>query len=139
LTIEKSKIMHLSILDDNALDHMILEKMLSKLNNVSNDIVHYYHGSELLKTIEKSEDETFPDILFLDLHMPDMDGWTFLKHLNRLKKNMQKKITVYVLSSSVDPVDINKSKRYTFVKDYLFKPVSYEKLEKIFSSLNKPN
>ncbi len=131
--------MHLTILDDNALDHMILEKMLSKLNNVSNDIVHYYHGSELLKTIEKSEDETFPDVLFLDLHMPDMDGWTFLKHLNRLKKNMHKKITVYVLSSSVDPVDINKSKRYTFVKDYLFKPISYEKLEKIFSSLNKPN
>ena len=131
--------MHLTILDDNALDHMILEKMLSKLNNVSNDIVHYYHGSELLKTIEKSEDETFPDVLFLDLHMPDMDGWTFLKHLNRLKKNMHRKIIVYVLSSSVDPVDINKSKRYTFVKDYLFKPISYEKLEKIFSSLNKPN
>jgi CheY-like chemotaxis protein len=130
--------MHLTILDDNALDHMILEKMLSKLNT-SDDIVHYYHGSELIKMIEKNEDATFPDILFLDLHMPGMDGWQVLKQLNRLNKNMHKIISVYVLSSSVNPVDINKTKRYDFVKDYLFKPISYEKLEKIFQPLNSPN
>jgi CheY-like chemotaxis protein len=124
--------MHLTILDDNALDHMILEKMLSKLNT-SDDIIHYYRGADLIKTIEENEEATFPDILFLDLHMPDMDGWQFLKYLNRLNKNMRKNISVYVLSSSVNPVDINKTKRYAFVKDYLFKPISYEKLEKIFS------
>lgn len=131
--------MHLTILDDNALDHMILERMLSKLNKISDDIVHYYHGSELLKTIEKNENEIFPDVLFLDLHMPDMDGWQVLKHLNKLVESSHKNISVYVLSSSVDPIDITRSKRYTFVKDYLFKPISYEKLETIFHSLNKPN
>lgn len=131
--------MHLTILDDNALDHMILEKMLTKLNDVSDDIIHYYHGSELIKTIEQNEDSTFPDILFLDLHMPGMDGWQVLKQLNRLNKSMHKNIAVYVLSSSVDPEDINKSRCYTFVKDYLLKPISYEILEKIFYPLNRPN
>lgn len=131
--------MHLTILDDNALDHMILEKMLTKLNDESDDIIHYYHGSELIKTIEQNEDSTFPDILFLDLHMPGMDGWQVLKQLNKLNKSMHKHITVYVLSSSVDPEDIDKSMCYSFVKDYLFKPISYEKLEKIFYPLNRPN
>lgn len=131
--------MHLTILDDNALDHMILEKMLSKFNSDSDDIIHYYQASELIKTIKQNKEATFPDIIFLDLHMPDMNGWQFLEHLNRLNKYMHKNISVYVLSSSVDPIDINKSRCYACVKDYFFKPISYEKLEKIFNSLNKPN
>jgi len=123
--------MDLIILDDNALDHFILDKMLSKWDP-SGHIIHCYDGTDLIRTIEQTNVNALPDIIFLDIHMPKMDGWKFLNQLNRIKKHMHKTVCVYVLSSSIDPVDISRSKKYSFVQGYLIKPISYEKIETIF-------
>jgi CheY-like chemotaxis protein len=65
--------------------------------------------------------------------MPVYDGWQFLEEFKKLKQTIQKEITVYLVSSSNDISDINKSKEYQDeVKKYYYKPMTQEDFETIF-------
>ncbi|MDB5144668.1 MAG: response regulator receiver [Mucilaginibacter sp.] len=119
------------ILDDNALDHLIFGKILSRWNSTE-QIQHSFDGTELIKMLQQCPETTLPDIIFLDINMPSMDGWEFLKQLKKIENNIHKLISVYVVSSSINPYDILRAKKYPFVKEYIIKPVSHEKLRTIF-------
>ena len=75
--------------------------------------------------------DLLPDILFLDLFMPIMDGWQFLEEFLSVKPNLAKPILIYVVSSSIYPEDISKAKSYSDVFDYIIKPIT----KKIFTDL----
>jgi len=77
-------------------------------------------------------EEKLPDIIFLDLNMPVMDGWEFLGEFIKIKNQFDKKITLYVVSSSIDPRDLERAKSFNLVTDYLIKPIELKKFEKIF-------
>ena len=51
-----------------------------------------------------------------------------------IQQKITKLITIYIMSSSVDPRDISRSKKYRSVKDYVLKPVTRPALEKIFET-----
>ena len=62
--------------------------------------------------------------------MPVMGGWEFLDHFSQEEYRTQfKDCKVIVLSSTIDPDDINKAKTYPMVLDFLSKPISKEMLE----------
>lgn len=83
-----------------------------KLNNLGTDIVKY------------------PELIFLDLNMPVMGGWEFLDHFSQNGyRELFSKTKVLVLSSTIDPKDIEKSKTYPMVIDFLSKPITKEMLE----------
>lgn len=71
-----------------------------------------------------------PDILFLDLNMPKINGWQFLEKIS--KKPLASHI--YILSSSVNPNDIRKANGYHFVQDFISKPLTKTFLNKLLSS-----
>ena len=79
-----------------------------------------------------THENLLPDIIFLDLNMPVMDGWEFLNEFLKIKNNLNKKITLYVVSSSIDPRDLERVKSFNMVTDYLIKPIELKKFEKIF-------
>ena len=79
-----------------------------------------------------------PDVIFLDLNMPIMDGWEFLDEFLKIPRSLKKRITLYVVSSSIDPRDINRAKSISLVEDYLIKPITYEELKKVFSAIDWP-
>lgn len=72
-----------------------------------------------------------PDIIFLDINMPYMDGWEFMEEFVKLKPKLAKPITIYMVSSSIQEEDIQKAKSLEEVCDYIIKPIDTEMFAKV--------
>jgi CheY-like chemotaxis protein len=122
--------------DDDPITLMLCKKVIAKAN-FSNEIESAKDGVEALKFFDallssgESKNEDYPQLIFLDLNMPIMDGWEFLEEFSKNLKELFPKTKIIVLSSSVDPKDINKSKSYPMVLDFLPKPITVEMLNNI--------
>lgn len=119
------------IIDDEAISIFYTENLL-KINGFASEVRAFANGQEALTELEKVvQSEAFPDFIFLDLNMPAMDGWGFLQAYRRFPKEVREGCTLYILSSSVDENDINRSKIHEEVRDFLSKPLEKIDLEVI--------
>jgi CheY-like chemotaxis protein len=89
---------------------------------------------EVIKDIIETAKPQLPQLILLDINMPVMDGWEFLEEIKRLPKNGLKDCKVIMHTSSIDPRDIEKAKTYSFVIDYITKPLTIQSMAKIFKS-----
>ena len=124
------------LIDDNEIDNLINQKMIEAANITEHIFTHTGARSaiEFLKNIEKVEDvaeKILPDVIFLDIDMPLMDGFQFLDEFDKLSYTTKHKCKIVILTSSINPQDVNKSKEYSYVKKYINKPLSQENLEKL--------
>jgi len=96
-------------------------------------ILQFENGEEALSFLKEHamETDSLPDYIFLDINMPFVDGWMFLEDFAILKTDLQKNISIYMVSSSIDPKDVNRAKGNKNVQDYITKPVSREKLTEL--------
>jgi CheY-like chemotaxis protein len=123
------------IIDDDSI-YVNLVKKIIEIKKLSRNLIIFKNGQEALDyfkpNLEMMSQEGLPDIIFLDLNMPVMDGWEFLGEFVKIKNSFNKKITLYVVSSSIDPRDLERAKSFNMVTDYLIKPIELKKFEKIF-------
>ena len=89
---------------------------------------------ETLKGMIDTPNAEFPQLIFLDINMPIMDGWEFLSEFSQLPKNGIQNCKVVVHTSSIDPRDSEKAKTFAVVKDFVTKPLTISSLSKIFES-----
>jgi CheY-like chemotaxis protein len=111
------------IIDDDPVFVLLFKKIMLKIGQFET-VLNFENGQLALDIlIEKfNNNEPFPDIIFLDINMPVMDGWEFLKALEKYK--FKDELNIYMVSSSIDPTEIKKSKKFKTVKRFISKPVS---------------
>lgn len=102
-----------------------------------NTIIALESAEEGLEYIFSSMDNpsAIPDIILLDIKMPKVDGFEFLERFEKLPPSVKVLSTIYMLSSSIDPYDINKALKSKYVHDFIEKPLTKEKIEKLLPKL----
>ena len=121
------------IIDDDPIFVFGTKRMMT-LANFCNNFMVFQNGEEAinyLKPIIQTKNFALPDIILLDINMPIMDGWQFLDEFTSIPND--KKITIYIVSSSIDPQDVARAKEYDTISNYLVKPITSEKLQSILS------
>lgn len=128
----------ISIIDDDKIFKFTIIKTIESVN-VAKKILVFSDGEEGLNFINDNLDEAdkLPDIIFLDLNMPYMDGWEFLEEFAKVKAKLPKEIVIYIVSSSVSETDLNKAKQISDVTDYIIKPITTDKFKTLVESLKE--
>ena len=128
----KNKIKLIMLVDDNEDDNFYHEREISKYNGelkvVSMELCR--EALEYLR-LEKKNESMLPDLIFLDINMPRMNGWEFLNEYDKIDKELVKKGKIIMLTSSDNPQDIERAKTWSFVSDYYIKPLTREKMLEI--------
>jgi len=121
------------LIDDNDIDNFINERMITT-NFFSSQVIVKNSGEAALNYLkENADNENFlPQIIFLDLNMPVMDGFAFLTEFENLPQKVKNNSKVVVLSSSISPEDINRASTNPLVVKYINKPLN----EKYLSAIN---
>ncbi|APY12090.1 response regulator [Seonamhaeicola sp. S2-3] len=129
---------NICIIDDDDIYQFTVIKTLESLN-LAQKIIGFSDGEEALnffiENLNKSAE--LPDVVLLDINMPIMDGFQFMEEYVKIKPKVGKIITIYMVSSSVDPVDIEKAKSISDVSDYIIKPIKPGELKSIMDSIEK--
>ncbi len=120
------------IIDDDTVYIKLVKKLL-QLKKLCDNIIVFKNGKEALDYFnqENLETQQLPELILLDLNMPVMNGWEFLEKYNQIKSKLGLKPSLYVVSSSIDPMDSEKAKNIDSVQDYISKPISLKTFETI--------
>jgi CheY-like chemotaxis protein len=123
------------LVDNDPMCNMINERIIqiSKLGLKVTSYLDANKALEYLRLLVHTEPSEFPDVIFLDVNMPEMDGWEFVEELHKFPGYILRECKVIMLSSSIDPNDIEKSKAYKLVSDFTSKPLTVKGLELLFS------
>lgn len=134
----KTKTAIISCLIDDDFIHQFGMKRMIQRYYPSTQILEFYSGLEAINFFKNNPDKSaLPEIIFLDINMPIMNGWEFLEEFGKLRSSLKKKIDIYLLSSSTDKEDIDRAKSNSLVIDYIVKPLTSEWLENIFTTEEK--
>jgi CheY-like chemotaxis protein len=129
------------VVDDDEIFSYVIQKIMEDMHQVD-EIKLLSNGTEALTRLRDFKDhpDYLPDLILLDLSMPIMDGWGFLNEFEKIISEVKKAITIIVYTSSINPVDMERAKKYSCVKDYVVKPIeresTYQFIKKVSEVLN---
>lgn len=125
------------IIDDDNIYVNLIKKIIDTKKLCESLIIfeNGQKGIEYFKTLLQnfSKKEDIPEVILLDINMPIMNGWEFIERFTKIKNKFNSQITLYVVSSSINVVDIEKAKSLSTVENFLVKPVNISELEAVFT------
>jgi CheY-like chemotaxis protein len=133
---QQQKYKAVMLIDDNEIDNLINQKMIEATGVCEHIYTHTAAKAaiEFLKNIERIDSKgssLLPDVIFLDIDMPLMDGFQFLDEFDKLSENIKSHCQVVMLTSSINPNDLAQSKKNKYVKKYISKPLTQDILIKL--------
>jgi CheY-like chemotaxis protein len=115
------------LIDDNYIDNFVTRKILEG-GNFAETITVVRSASEAINSLR--EGVVKPDVIFLDVRMPLMSGFEFLEEFDKI--NIDKSnIRIFMLSSSLDPLDMRKSTDNKYITQFIHKPLTIKALEEL--------
>ncbi len=131
----KRKLNCILLVDDNSNDNYFHKIILNKMDIVNRiDVV--LNGVEALAYLKK-ENQTPPELIFLDINMPKMNGWGFLELYKHLPAHQKANVVIVILTTSVNLDDIKKAKEIEEVTGIETKPLSEKTMTKILNQYFK--
>ncbi len=120
------------LIDDNKDDNFFHERVIKK-NNSADVVVTKQSGMAALEYLKNREnnESPHPDLIFLDINMPGLNGWEFLSEYNKLDKELQSRIVIVMLTTSENPDDKEKALALNVLADFRIKPISKNMLNEI--------
>lgn len=125
----KETVDYVMLVDDNDTDNFIHKRVI-ELTGFANNIIVKNSGKSALEYLETNKDsiDKLPDIIFLDINMPIVDGFVFLFEYENFPDNLKDKCKVVILSSSDNKRDIDRIVDNEYVINFITKPLSEEAL-----------
>ncbi|ELR73209.1 two-component response regulator [Fulvivirga imtechensis AK7] len=124
------------LVDDNEIDIFINQKIL-EFNRFAKKLLTFNSGRTALDYLGSSALEDLPEVIFLDLNMPVIDGFRFLYEFSKFPEKIKKKSSIVILTSSDNLRDKEKVKVNVDVIQFLSKPLNDQKVDKIRMMLQK--
>lgn len=120
------------LIEDDPITIMVCDRIL-KMTGFGAEIISKTNGQEAMTYLKELVDtnQTIPEIIFLDINMPVMNGWDFLSEFAEIKNMFSFIPKVFILSSTVDPEDTRKAQSYDCVVGSISKPLTKLHLEEI--------
>jgi len=108
-------------------DNFFHEREIKKTNSAT-IVIEKNTGLAALEYLKskKENKDMLPDLIFLDINMPGMNGWDFLREYEQLDKELQSRAIIIMLTTSDNDDDIARTKAWSFVSDYITKPLTEE-------------
>lgn len=133
---ELKKIQSTCIIDDDPIFIYGTRRIMKEVDFCDNILV-FNNGQDAIEGLKEliAQGEDLPEVLFLDLNMPIMNGWEFLEDFVKISNPDGKKVIIYIISSSVDPRDLERIRNYKMVNNYILKPLSPQDLENVLQDV----
>lgn len=128
--------LNIMLIDDNKIDLFVNQKIIELLA-INSKVTTFDSGTSAIDFFKILEGQSnfksvlFPDIILLDINMPEMDGFQFLSEFKKLKGFKNKHTRIYILSSSTNIEDVKKAKKKKSCIGFISKPLTTESLKKI--------
>lgn len=115
------------LIDDNYIDNFVTRKIL-EVSNFAETIIVVRSATEAIESLRNGTVK--PDVIFLDIRMPLMSGFEFLEAYDKIEMD-KKNIKIFMLSSSLDPLDIRKSLDNKYITQFIHKPLTQKAIEEL--------
>jgi CheY-like chemotaxis protein len=132
-----NRINSILLIDDDQINNFINKRIIKKLN-IAEEINIALNGEEALSYIQKYCGSTghCPELIFLDINMPVMNGFEFLNEFKNLELENKRNVKIIVLTTSANPGDMQKLKEHS-IKGFVNKPLTEKKILELINE-NEP-
>lgn len=114
------------VIDDDPINNQLCKFNLKKIYPDAEVLCFELPGKGLqsLKSVEPLDDPEKYICVLLDINMPEMTGWEFLDQFSSFDTNLKDRMKIFIVSSSIDPMDVKKAQDHPLVVNYITKPIS---------------
>ncbi|MBD2769077.1 response regulator [Hymenobacter sp. BT664] len=130
--------MDVLLIDDDSIGVFLTERLL-KREGFTKNIASYSSAEAALSFLQQAEPDHLPQVIFLDLNMPVMDGWDFLEALKPQEEQLLGRCFIYILTSSLAHSDAERIVDFPLVAGLIHKPLDSRQIQAVRTQVEAPD